>query len=96
MNIFQAQKVYFRKGVIMSIPLISVILTGCDSPEKSQFITSCKFATRNSSVCACAWDKMSSIYPPKLLKAIGKMEVSPPSGFQSNMTNSIQQCIRED
>lgn len=96
MNNFCSKKDNLRKGFIMSIPLIAAVLSGCDSPEKREFMTGCKFATRNSSVCACAWDKISSIYPPKLLKAIGNNEVAPPSGFQNNMTNAIQQCIRKD
>lgn len=59
-------------------------------------MTGCKIATHNGSVCACAWEKMSAIYPPKLLKAIGEQKVAAPFGFQSDMTNSLQQCIREE
>ncbi|WON77789.1 hypothetical protein OK023_03615 [Serratia sp. UGAL515B_01] len=96
MKFIQAENIFFKKGFIISIPLIAVMLTGCDSPEKRQFMTGCKIATRNGSVCACTWEKMSAIYPPKFLKAIGDQQVAPPSDFQINMTNSIQQCIREE
>ncbi|HDS6408952.1 TPA: hypothetical protein QHZ98_001694 [Klebsiella oxytoca] len=95
MNTFHEERIYFKKGLIVSIALITVMLTGCDTPEKREFMTGCKFMTRNSSVCACTWEKMSSIYPPKLLKAIGEQKTAAPSGFQQNMNNSMQQCIRE-
>lgn len=81
MNINFAESIYSRMGLIASIALITAMLTGCDSPEKRQFMTGCKIATRNGSVCACAWEKMSAIYPPKLLKAIGDQRTAPPLTF---------------
>ncbi|MEB7886257.1 hypothetical protein [Serratia fonticola] len=96
MKNFLSEKIIFKKNLITLLPLISLMLIGCDSAEKRQFMTGCKIATRNGSVCACAWEKMSAIYPPKLLKAIGEQKVAAPFGFQNDMTNSLQQCIREE
>ncbi|MBS0849673.1 hypothetical protein [Citrobacter sp. JGM124] len=86
----------FKKSLIIFIPLIAVILTGCDSPEKRKFMLSCKLATRNGSICSCTWEKMNAIYPSKLLKAIGEEKAIAPRGFEQNMTNSMKQCVREE
>ena len=96
MNFFCLYNISLKKICIIFTSLIAVILSGCDSPEKRQFMTGCKFATRNGSVCACTWEKMSAIYPPKLLKAIGDQQIAAPSDFQKNMRTSLEQCIREE
>ncbi|WP_075202099.1 MULTISPECIES: hypothetical protein [Serratia] len=79
--------------LIIFIPAILFILSGCDSQEKREFINSCKLSIRNSDACECSWDKMTKKHEPKQLKDIGEGRIRAPAGFQQEMAGIMQQCL---
>ncbi|MDK9362915.1 hypothetical protein [Lelliottia wanjuensis] len=82
-----------NKVTLILLTIITMNLAACDSAEKREFMTGCKMSVRNSSICSCTWDKMTELYSPDKLKAIGQGQIHPPTGFQQQMGKAMSQCM---
>lgn len=92
MNILRSQKRWLN---ILAATSIGLLLSGCWSHEKSEFMLGCNSQVRSNAICSCAWDKITDKYPNDFIKAMNAGRARPPADFQRFLASSMQQCMKE-